>query len=99
MDESLEDIIQNDEPTVEGKLRDMAIDDDAAFEFMEQFDTCKEWMTAGYTINFVKSHQDIVDTDNDLALQVHRLIESEHHIMWSIVHTSMSVRQLSWYMF
>jgi len=63
MDESLEDIIQNDEPTVEGKLRDMAIDDDAAFEFMEQFDTCKEWMTAGYTINFVKSHQDIVDTD------------------------------------
>jgi len=63
MDESLEDIIQNDEPTVEGKLRDMAVDDDAAFEFMEQFDTCKEWMTAGYTINFVKSHQDTVVTD------------------------------------
>ena len=63
LDETLENVIEIDEPTVEEKLKDMEIEEDAAFEFMEQFDTCKEWMQAGYRINFVKSTGGDVVTD------------------------------------
>jgi len=71
LDETLETIIQIDEPTVETKLKEIDIDEDAAFEFMEQFDTCKEWMEAGYRINFVKSTGNDVETDKlTLALPV-----------------------------
>ena len=56
-------MIRNDEHQVEQKLKVLEVEEDAAFEFMEQFDTCKEWMADGYQINFVKGTGGDVLTD------------------------------------
>ena len=50
----MKSLIQHDEEEIEDEVNALDVNDDEAFEFMDIFDKCKDYISKGYAIQIIE---------------------------------------------